>query len=226
MTRIQDLSTDEKPKERLVQFGSQALSNTELLAIIINSGSKGQSSIQIASQILSHCRTLTQLRHLSLVELEKFVGIGRNKAITILAVFELSRRLTEDKQQFLSEPIHSPEQIAERFYTQFKGTNQEHFILLILNTKNQIVHEETLFIGTLNSAIIHPREIFKTALKWSAHAIIVVHNHPSGDSTPSKADIETTRRLMMCGEAMGIELLDHIVIGEDSFVSILSENEL
>lgn len=226
MTRIQDLSEDEKPKERLLKFGSQALSNTELLAIIINTGSKGQSSLQIASQILSQCHTLTQFRKLSIVELEKFTGIGRNKAVTIMAVLELSHRLAVDKPALLSEPIHSPSQIAERFNTRFKGTDQEHFILLILNTKNQIIHEQTLFIGTLNSAIIHPREVFKTALKWSANAIIVLHNHPSGDSTPSKADIETTRRLMACGEAMGIELLDHIVIGEDSFVSIMSEVEL
>lgn len=160
---------------------------------------------------------------MSLVELEKFVGIGRNKATTLLAVFELSRRLAEDKKQYLSDPIHSPSQIAERYYAKFKDYDQEHFVLLILNTKNQIVHEQTLFIGTLNSAIIHPREVFKTALKWSANAIIVIHNHPSGDATPSEADIETTKRLVACGEAMGIELLDHIVIGEESYVSIMSE---
>ncbi|EHV5250006.1 DNA repair protein RadC, partial [Staphylococcus pseudintermedius] len=112
---------------------------------------------------------------------------------------------------------------AERYYAKFKDYDQEHFVLLILNTKNQIVHEQTLFIGTLNSAIIHPREVFKTALKWSANAIIVIHNHPSGDATPSEADIETTKRLVACGEAMGIELLDHIVIGEESYVSIMSE---
>ncbi|WP_281190852.1 RadC family protein [Staphylococcus schleiferi] len=226
MTRIRDLSIDEKPKERLIQFGSQVLSNTELLAILINTGSRGHSSIDIASNMLSQCQSLSQIKNLSLAELESFEGIGRNKAVTLLSVFEICQRLAREKTRTLSEPIHTPQQIAERFYPKFNGCHQEHFVLIILNTKHQIIHEQTLFIGTLNSAVIHPREIFKTALKWSAHAIIVLHNHPSGDPTPSKADIETTKRLIVCGEAMGIDVLDHIIVGDSNYVSILSEIDL
>ncbi|MBI5974191.1 RadC family protein [Staphylococcus canis] len=223
--RINDLLHEEKPKERLRLHGAKALSNTELLAILINTGRKGKSSLEIASEILKQYSNLRQLRALSIMELQNFSGIGEKKAITLLAAFELASRIYFDRQVLLSEPIKGPEQIAEYMYHDLKGIDQEHFIVLILNTKHHIVHKETLFIGTLNSAIIHPREVFKVALKWSAHAIIVVHNHPSGDTTPSSADITTTKRLITCGEAMGIELLDHIIVGEDNFTSIMSETQ-
>ncbi|MFO3702667.1 DNA repair protein RadC [Staphylococcus felis] len=225
MTRIHDLSNDEKPKERLIQKGAHVLSNTELLAILINTGRRGRSSLDIASEMLSQYTSLNQLKTLSMIELQTIKGIGQNKAVTLLAAFELASRIHFDRQVLLSEPIKSPEQIANYMFHELKGIQQEHFVILILNTKHHIIHKETLFIGTLNSVIIHPREVFKVALKWSAHAIIVVHNHPSGDPTPSQADIQTTQRLKSCGEAMGIELLDHIIIGEDDFTSIMSEDD-
>ncbi|MGV3275104.1 RadC family protein [Staphylococcus sp. 11261D007BR] len=225
MTRIRDLSNEEKPKERLIKSGAKSLSNTELLAILINTGSKGHSSLEIASQILSCYPTVNQLKQLSIVELQAFTGIGLNKAVTLLAAFELAFRLDDGHIAGQLDTIQAPDQVAKLLYKEFKGVQQEHFILFILNTKHHIIHRETLFIGTLNSAVIHPREVFKVALKWSAHAIIVAHNHPSGDTTPSKADMLTTERLMQCGKTMGIELLDHIIIGNETFTSILSEIE-
>ncbi|QLK85975.1 DNA repair protein RadC [Staphylococcus sp. 17KM0847] len=226
MSRIHDLSHQEKPKERLLTYGAQSLSNTELLAILINTGRIGCSSLDIASHLLSQYKTLIALKNLTLVELTSVKGIGQNKAVTLMAAFELSRRMFTERHHEQSEAIQSPDQVAALFDAVMKSYNQEHFIVLVLNTKHQIIHKKTLFIGTLNSAVIHPREVFSVAVKWSAHAIIVVHNHPSGDPTPSPADIQTTKRLVVCGEAMGIDVLDHIVIGDGRFVSIMSDYEI
>lgn len=217
MTRIKDLSPDEMPKERLIQSGAQALSNTELLAILINTGSKRRSSLDIASTLLAECKTLKTLQDISFHELITFEGIGISKSTTLLAAFELARRLNYKIDKNTSQMIKHPDQIADILYPQLQFENQENFIVFILNTKHQIIHQEILFKGTLNSAIIHPREVFKIALKYSAHAIIVAHNHPSGDPTPSPADIDTTVRLAACGETMGIQLLDHIVIGHQCY---------
>ncbi|UWF57816.1 DNA repair protein RadC [Staphylococcus hyicus] len=181
MTRIKDLSPDEMPKERLMQSGAQALSNTELLAILINTGSKGRSSLDIASTLLAECKTLKTLQDISFHELITFEGIGISKSTTLLAAFELARRLNYKIDKNTSQMIKHPDQIADILYPQLQFENQENFIVFILNTKHQIIHQEILFKGTLNSAIIHPREVFKIALKYSAHAIIVAHNHPSGD---------------------------------------------
>ncbi|MCS4485644.1 RadC family protein [Staphylococcus americanisciuri] len=226
MTRINDLCDQEKPKERLLEKGAHVLSNTELLAILLNTGHFGCSSLQLASQLLSNYQTLERLRTLSIVELTAIKGIGTNKAVTLMAAFELSSRMHAERQTYLTEPIQEPQQIAEKMYGLMCGYTQEHFVVLLLNTKNQVIHQKTIFIGTLNSAIIHPREVFKEAVKWSAHAIIVVHNHPSGDPTPSEADIQTTERLVACGEAMGIGVLDHIIVGDHKYVSIMSDFEV
>lgn len=226
MTRIKDLSPEEMPKERLIHSGAQALSNTELLAILINTGSKGRSSLDIATTLLSQCKSLSALQNISLQELITFEGLGTSKSTTLLAAFELARRLNFKIDKNNSQMIKHPDQIAAMLYPQLQFEKQEHFVVFILNTKHQIIHQETLFKGTLNSAIIHPREVFKIALKYSAHAIIVAHNHPSGDPTPSSADIETTIRLAACGDTMGIQLLDHIVIGHQCYECVvIDENK-
>ncbi|MDO5374581.1 MAG: DNA repair protein RadC [Staphylococcus rostri] len=226
MSRIYELCEQEKPKERLITKGPQALSNTELIAILLNTGHLGCSSLQLASQLMSTYQTLDRLQSLSIVELTAIKGIGRNKAVTLMAAFELGGRAKEERQTYLSAPINEPQQIADNMYGLMCGYTQEHFVVLLLNTKHQVIHQKTIFIGTLNSAIIHPREVFKEAVKWSAHAIIVVHNHPSGDPTPSQADIQTTQRLVACGEAMGIDVLDHIIIGDHKYISIMSDFEI
>ncbi|AVQ32970.1 JAB domain-containing protein [Staphylococcus muscae] len=225
MSQMYELCVQEKPKERLMSYGASALSNTELIAILLNTGHLGCSSLQLASQLLSTYQTLERLKALTIVELTSMKGIGINKAITLMAAFELGGRAQQERFLNHSEPIEEPKQIAEKMYHLMSGYTQEHFVVLLLNTKLQIIHQKTIFIGTLNSAIIHPREIFKEAVKWSAHAMIVVHNHPSGDPTPSQADIKTTERLVACGEAMGIDVLDHIIIGDHQFVSIMSDFE-
>ena len=225
MPRIKDLSPDEMPKERLLQYGAKSLSNTELIAILINTGSKGHSSIDIASRLLSYSQGLQSLKDLSLQELLSFDGIGKSKSTTLLAAFEIAHRINARTTSTQLVPIKKPDQIAEMLYHELTSQKQENFIVFVLNTKHHILHKEILFKGTLNSAIIHPREVFKIALKHSAHAIIVAHNHPSGDPTPSKADFDTTLRLKSCGETMGIQLLDHIVVGNHKFVSIMGEIE-
>ena len=225
MPRIKDLSPDEMPKERLLQKGAKSLSNTELIAILINTGSKGYSSIDIASKLLSYAQGLHSLQDLTLQELLSFEGIGTSKGTALLAAFEIAHRLNQRPIPTKLVPIKKPDQIAEMLYHELGAQKQENFIVFILNTKHQILHQETLFKGTLNSAIIHPREVFKIALKHSAHAIIVAHNHPSGDPSPSQADFDSTLRLKSCGETMGIQLLDHIVIGDHKFISIMAELE-
>lgn len=223
MSRMYELSEQEKPKERLITKGVHVLSNTELIAILLNTGHLGCSSLQLATQLMSTYQTLDRLRSLSMVELTSIKGIGMNKAVTLKAAIELGGRVKEERQVYLSDPIKEPQQVAEKMYDLMSGYTQEYFVVLLLNTKHQVIHQKTIFIGTLNSAIIHPREVFKEAVKWSAHAMIVVHNHPSGDPTPSQADIQTTQRLVSCGEAMGIDVLDHIIIGDHKYISIMSD---
>ncbi|UXR70499.1 DNA repair protein RadC [Staphylococcus sp. IVB6246] len=226
MSRIYEMCVQEKPKERLMTKGASALSNTELIAILFNTGHLGCSSLQLASNLLSQYQTLERVKALTIVELTAIKGIGINKALTLMAAFELGGRVQQEKHLNMTDPIESPEQIAEKMYHLMSGYTQEHFVVLLLNTKLQIIHQKTVFIRTLNSAIIHPREVFKEAVKWSAHAMIVVHNHPSGDPTPSQADIKTTQRLVACGEAMGIDVLDHIIIGDHKYTSIMSDYEV
>lgn len=222
MGNLNQLASNEKPKERFVSQGPNSLSNSELLAILINTGRKGFSSVELAQEVVKHSRDLKQLSNVSLHELQAIKGIGAHKAIVLKAAFELGRRMNS---QSLNDKvfIKSPHDVLMYLEGRMTDLEQEHFVALFLNSKNQIIHEKTLFIGTLNASLVHPREVFKEAVKCAAHAIIVAHNHPSGDPTQSKEDIRTTKRLCECGVAIGIELLDHIIIGQQRFVSLSEE---
>lgn len=159
------------------------------------------------------------LKNATLEELTSIKGVGKAKAVQLLASIELGRRIASFREED-KYVIRSPEDGANYVMEEMRFLSQEHFVCLFLNTKNQVLFQKTIFIGSLNSSIVHPREIFKEALKRSAASIICVHNHPSGDPTPSKEDIDVTRRLVECGKMMGIELLDHIIIGEKKYVSL------
>jgi DNA repair protein RadC len=222
---LRDVPQNDRPRERFIQNGPQSVSNQELLAILLGTGTKEESVLQLANRLLVYFEGLRMLKDTSLEELMAVKGIGKAKAVQLLASVELGRRIHnltfEDRYV-----IRSPEDGAKYVMEELRFLSQEHFVCLYLNTKNQVMHKQTVFIGSLNASIVHPREVFKEALRRSAASLICVHNHPSGDPTPSREDIEVTRRLVECGQMLGIEVLDHLIIGEKKYVSLKEKGYL
>jgi DNA repair protein RadC len=222
---IRDFPQDERPRERLIQSGAASLSNQELLAILLRTGTKSESVLQLSNRLLTSFDGLNLLKDASLEEITKTKGIGLAKAVQIMAAVELGRRIGnlafDDRYS-----IRSPEDGANYVMNDMRFLAQEHFVCLYLNTKNQVLHKQTIFIGSLNASIVHPREVFKEAFRRSAASIICVHNHPSGDPTPSREDIEVTKRLVECGRIIGIDILDHLIIGEKKFISLKEKGYL
>jgi DNA repair protein RadC len=216
---IRDFPEDERPRERVISDGPESLANHELLAILLRTGTKDESALQLANRLLTHFEGLRLLKDATIEEMTSIKGIGTAKAVQILAAIELGRRINR-LQYDERYVIRSPEDGAKYVMEDMRFLSQEHFVCLYLNTKNQVIHRKTVFIGSLNASIVHPREVFKEAIKRSAASIICAHNHPSGDPTPSREDIEVTKRLVECGKMIGIELLDHLIIGERKFVSL------
>ncbi|PLR93718.1 RadC family protein [Bacillus sp. T33-2] len=216
---IRDYPQTERPRERFVQNGPQSLSNQELLALLLGTGTKQESVLQLASRLLTEFEGLRLLKDATLEELIAIKGIGTAKAVHILAAVEIGRRIAGHtlEERYV---IRSPEDGAKYMMNEMRFLTQEHFVCLYLNTKNQVLHRQTIFIGSLNASIVHPREVFREAVRRSAASVICLHNHPSGDPTPSREDIEVTKRLSECGKIVGIELLDHLIIGENKFVSL------
>jgi DNA repair protein RadC len=222
---IRDYPTDERPRERMVQNGAASLSNQELLAIILRTGTKSESVLQLSNRVLTTFEGFRLLKEASLEEITNINGIGQAKAVQIMAAVEIGRRISnlayDDRYS-----IRSPEDGANYVMNDMRFLSQEHFVCLYLNTKNQVLHKQTIFIGSLNASIVHPREVFKEAFRRSAASIICIHNHPSGDPTPSREDIEVTKRLVECGKIIGIEVLDHLIIGEKKYVSLKEKGYL
>lgn len=216
---IRDFPNDERPSERFVKQGPESLANHELLALLIQTGSKNESVLTLANKLLVHFDGLRLLKDASLDELKEMKGIGTAKAIQLMAAIELGRRVSnlEFTDRYC---IRSPEDAAKYMMNEMRFLTQEHFVCLYLNTKNQVMHKQVVFIGSLNASIVHPREVYKEAFRRSAASIICLHNHPSGDPSPSREDIEVTKRLVECGKIIGIDLLDHIIIGENKFISL------
>ncbi|PKR79123.1 hypothetical protein CEY16_05060 [Halalkalibacillus sediminis] len=222
---IKDVPKDDRPRERLIHVGPAALSNQELMAILIGSGTKGTSALSLANRVLAHFEGLSLFKDASITELTDIKGIGEAKAVSLLAALELSKRIHAFKvsDRYV---IRSPEDGANFLMEEMRNLKQEHFVCLYLDTKNQVLHRQTIFIGSLNSSIVHPREVFKEAVKRSAASVVCAHNHPSGDPAPSNEDIQVTRRLFESGKVLGIELLDHIVIGDHKFISLKEKGYL
>jgi DNA repair protein RadC len=222
---IRDFPQDERPRERLIQSGAASLSNQELLAILLRTGTKSESVLQLSNRLLNHFDGLNLLKDASLEEITKTKGIGLAKAVQIMTAVEFGRRISnlafDDRYS-----IRSPEDGANYVMNDMRFLAQEHFVCLYLNTKNQVLHKQTIFIGSLNASIVHPREVFKEAFRRSAASIICIHNHPSGDPTPSREDIEVTKRLVECGRIIGIDILDHLIIGEKKFISLKEKGYL
>lgn len=216
---IRDINMADRPRERLLRQGAMSLSNQELLAILLRTGTKEESVLALANRVLSTFERLHHLKHATIEEMIAIKGIGEVKAIQILAAIELGRRLSQ-KQNDDKFTVRSPQDAAAYLMPDMTSLSQEHFVVLFLNVKNQIMHKQTIFIGSLNASIVHPREIFREAVKRSAASIICAHNHPSGIPTPSPEDIEVTKRIQEAGYIIGIELLDHIIIGDHQFISL------
>jgi len=216
---IKDFPEEDRPRERFEKNGPESLSNHELIALLLRTGTKDESVLQLANRLLAHFEGLRLLKDATLDEITAIKGIGKAKAIQVLAAVEIGRRVANlaYNDRYV---IRSPEDGANYVMHDMRFLSQEHFVCIYLNTKNQVLHKKTVFIGSLNASIVHPREVFKEALRRSAASIICAHNHPSGDPTPSREDIEVTKRLLECGKLLGIDLLDHIIIGENKFVSM------
>jgi len=217
--RIKDLPPETRPREKFIKYGPSSVSNAELLAILIGSGTRKISAIDLANKILSDAGGLRELAKKGLGDLKKYKGIGLKKAVVICAAFELSRRI--QSEPISQKPqITSPGDIAEIFKPRLADLNREILIVVLLNTANRIIKEVVVSEGNLNSSVIHPREVFKPAIDELSASVILVHNHPSGNPEPSKMDIEVTRQIYRAGEIIGIKLLDHIIIAGDKYTSM------
>jgi DNA repair protein RadC len=222
--KIKDLPQLERPYEKLENYGAEVLSDAELLAIIIKTGTKEKTALEVARKVLEldvSSKGLSFLKDISIQELKNNKGIGKIKAIQIKAVAELASRITKPIKS-LGTKITSPKQISDLFMEELKYLSQEVMKTVILNTQNQVIRVITNSIGNLNSNMIEAREIFKEPIKSSAARIVLVHNHPSGDPTPSDSDINFTKRINQASEIIGIELLDHIIIGNEKYCSLKS----
>lgn len=216
---LRDVPNEERPRERMIQYGAQALSNAELLAILLRTGTFQESAVHVAQRLLRESGGLRNLTDMSIEQFTEIKGIGAAKALQIQAGIELGRRLARSAMNE-TVTIRSPQDVASLLMEDMRYLQKEHFVCLFLNTKNHVIGQETLSMGSLNASIVHPREVFRAAIKRSSASIVCAHNHPSGDPTPSPEDVQITKRLVQAGDIVGIDVLDHIVIGDQRFASL------
>jgi DNA repair protein RadC len=211
--RLKDQPAGERPRERLVEQGPDALSSAELIAILVRTGMRGVNAVEIGKQLLQKFGTLDALARASVDNLRSVKGIGRDKAVTLVAAFTLARKMAKELHRE-SEVLDNPEAVVRLLRDQSLVKSVETFQVLLLNTRRRLIRvEQTISNGTLDTILVHPREVFKSAIAANAAAIVLAHNHPSGDPTPSEADIKVTRDLIRAGQLLKIEVLDHIILG-------------
>ena len=210
--RIKDIPANERPRERLAANGPDSLANSDLIAILLRTGLQGKSALVIAQELIAKFQTLDRLSQAAVKELCEVKGIGRDKAVTLQAAFTLARRMAAEIRTE-SPLLETPDQIAALLREEVRTYEVEHFLVLLLNTRRRLIRVEPISQGTLDAIHVHAREVFKHAIVANAAAIVLVHNHPSGDPTPSEADIKVTRDLIRAGQLLKIEVLDHVILG-------------
>ncbi len=221
---IKDVPKEERPREKLIKYGKENLSNIDLLSIILKTGTKGESVTEISTKLLNVALNFENLKDINIEVLKSIKGIGTAKAVELLASIELGRRLYLMKKTNKKEVFNNSKIIYDTNKYLFDSKNQEYFYCLYLNSKKELIERKLLFMGTLNKSVVHPREIFKEAYMLSASGIICMHNHPSGDVTPSPEDIYLTKSLMEIGKLQQIPILDHIIFGNDTYYSFFDNN--
>lgn len=224
-SNIHDLPRQIQPRERLLEFGEKALSDGELLAIVLRTGTREANVLSVAQQVLNQFEDLSALKFASLSELQAINGIGPTKAIEMKAAIEFGWRVANARAPKLGSII-STTMAGQWLMKEMGDLQQEHLVALYLNTKNEIIKKKTIFLGTVSSSTAHPREIFREAVKFPTARIILAHNHPSGNLEPSQADLLFTKRMIQCGDFMGIEILDHLIVGFDNFLSLREESSV
>lgn len=221
--KVKDLPSDDRPREKLRLHGAQSLSDAELIAILLRTGKKGKSVLEIARELIRSEENLAGLASKSVDSLKKVSGIGNDKAATLAAAFEMSRRIQSQARSVSRKKITSPGEIAEIFIPLLRDELKERFIVVCLNSANRIIKYETISIGNLNSSIVHPREIFKVAIECSSASIILIHNHPSGNLEPSQEDILITRKMVDAGKIMDIPIFDHLIVAGEGYTSFVEK---
>lgn len=224
--KIKDIPLSDRPRERLLKVGASSLSNEELLSIIIKTGTKEKSSKMIALDILNMVGGIEGVAKLDYNAIKKIKGIGHVKAIELLATIELSKRLNTSVSSINNIKFTNPNIIFEYYKNTLGKSKQEHFCAIYLDSSKKIVKEKVLFKGTVNHSMVHPREVFKEAYKCDATAIICIHNHPSGNVTPSRDDLETTVKLMEIGKLFNIHIIDHIIISDTGYYSFFENGDI
>ena len=221
---VHDLPLNERPRERLLKLGSEALSAQEILALILGRGTRGESVIEISQKLVSRFGSLQGIVNASVEELTQTKGIGPAKAAQIKGALELSRRLEADVSEKPKPVLKSPDDVAAEVRSKLKGKKKEHFLVLCLDTRNRLLGSKPVSIGSLDTSIVHPREVFKEAVSSCAYLVHIACKHPSSDPEPSNEDIELTRRLAKAGEIIGIDVLDHIIVCDKSYLSLKARN--
>ena len=220
---VKELPLDDRPREKLLLRGAQGLSDAELVAILLRTGRKGKSVIEIARELISSEGNLAMLATKTVDSLQKISGIGKDKAATIAAAFELSRRILSQPKWFSNKKITSPQDVAEIFIPILRDDSKEKFIVVCLNSANKIIKHETISVGNLNSSVVHPREVFKVAIDNSSASIILIHNHPSGNPEPSNEDIRITKKIVETGKIMDIPVFDHLIVAGETYTSFIEK---
>ncbi len=215
--RICDISKENRPRERLKVNGLNVLSDAELLALLLGNGAKGMNAVDLSNELIAK-EGLDKVNSFSMKELMKIKGIGEAKACRILAAFELSKRVNAGK--ICEKVVHNASDVAKHYMEKMKDYKKEHLIAVFLDSKNKIIKDSVISIGTLDSSLVHPREVFKEAIKNSAASIILVHNHPSGDCEASEEDERITEKMVEAGEMLNIKVLDHLIVGDNNWASI------
>ncbi len=224
MVKIKDLPKVDRPREKLAKFGPEFLKDNELLAILLRTGTEGKSALRIAKEILSRF-SKKRLLGLSFDQLKQIKGIGPAKACQILAAFELSKRVLKVDSSGARPIIQTPKDVIAQV-SYLASNKKENFVVLYLNARNELLNKETISIGTLNANLVHPREVFEPALTNYAASVIFTHNHPSGDPEPSEDDLKITKQLTQAGEILGIDVLDHIIICKNKYLSMKDKGVL